>query len=231
MELRDYMLELMKAPDNVPEEDVSLDAATAADTYLMHTARLHAASALNAWAETNDEDLDDGETLADRLLTLLAEEAEEDGDEDMSESEQDMLGAVLAAAESYLLAHSVAADDVAELLGDWTEESAVRVRDALLEALPDGDEADEQVAAFTFDVASTESVFDGVYRNLVSFLGGKKTVIRKRIAGVAKRLSPKQRAALAKARLKARSASAKLARRKSVRARMKSGIGIKRKYA
>ena len=235
MELREYMRGAM-AEAARPKEDPALDSArdaldSAASVYMGHSLRLHAASVLNQWVETMDEDLDPGETLADRLLALLMAAVDDDGDDDLNEAEQDVLEAVFAAAEEYLLAADVSPDDVSELFDNWTDEAAVRVRDALAASLPDGDDADDLLGRFAFDAEAAASVFDAVYRDVVSFQDGKKVIKRKRISGAPKKMTQKQKIAFAKIRRKAHTAAADMTRKKSIKKRIKSGIGMKRKFA
>lgn len=235
MEFREYLTGVM-AEAKRPKDDPALDSAgealdSAASAYMSQSFRLHAASVLNQWAETMDEDLDPGETLADRLLALLVAAVDEDGDDELDETEQEMLEAVLAAAEEYLLSLGVALEDVSDLLDNWTEEAAVRVRDAVATALPDGDDADDGLSRFAFDADSTASVFDAAYKNVVAFEHGKKVIKRRRISGASKRLTPKQKAALRKARSLSNSSRAKRWKAVSVKKRLKAGIGMKRHFA
>lgn len=235
MELREYLMGAM-AEAARPKDDPTLDSVqdaldSAASVYMGHSLRLHAASVLNQWAETTDEDLDPGETLADRLLALLVAAVDEDGDDDLDETEQEMLEAVLSAAEEYLLSLGVAPEDVTELLDNWTDEASVRVRDALATALPDGDEAEDGLSRFAFDADSTASVFDAVYKNVVAFEHGQKVIKRRRISGAPKRLTPKQKSALRKARSLSNSSRAKRWKAVSIKKRLKAGVGLKRKFA
>lgn len=233
MELREYLIEAM-AHRPEPKEEVTLDAVAVLDAAMeMHaeqSARLHAAAVLGQFAETTADDLDEGETLADRLLVLLIGAVDEDSDDELDDGEQAMLGATIEAAEAYLIAQGIAAEDVSALLDSWDEEAATRVRDALCDCLPDGDEASEaSMSAFAF--GDSDALFDAVRRNMVSFKGGKKTIVSKRVSGPAKRMTPKQRAAFKKIQAKSHKAGANRMRAISIRKRMKSGIGMKRKFA
>lgn len=235
MEFREYLTGVM-AEAKRPKDDPALDSAgealdSAASVYLGHSLRLHAASVLNQWAETMDEDLDPGETLADRLLALLMASVDENGDDELDETEQEMLEAVFSAAEEYLLSLDVAPEDVSDLLDNWTEEAAVRVRDAVAAALPDGDEADDLLSQFAFDAEAAASVFDSVYRKVVTFQDGKRVIQRKRISGPPKKMSQKQKIAFAAIRRKAHTSAANLLRKRSVKKRLTSGLGLKRHFA
>lgn len=231
-QMRNLLMGLMEAP--APREDATLDAAEALDdaasTHLTQSLRMHAGSVLNTWAETEDDDLDDGETLSDRLFALLVAAVDEDGDEELDEAEQEVMEAALEAAEDYLAAQGVDEDDIDALFDEWSEDAAVRVRDALAASLPDGDEADEGVSGFAF--GATESVFDAArYRDMVSFKQGKKSTRRRRVSGRAKKMSAKQRVALKKARRKSHTSQAKRWRKVSMRKRQKAGYGGRSKRA
>lgn len=230
MDLRDYVLgALATAPRQEPDSGIALD--NAACTHLEQSMCLHAASVLNTFAETAEEDLDAGETLADRLLALLVGLVDRDDDQDLDEDEQEQLGTVMEAAERYMVANGVDPEDAAELLDSWSGDAAARVRDALASGLPEGDAADDAILGFAFDEEASEAVFDAARKDVVVFKHGKKTVKSRRISGPAKRMSPKQKAALRKARAKSNNSMAKRMRAVSVKKRIKSGIGMKRKFA
>lgn len=232
--MREFMMGLAKAPKATMDSG-TLDATeildNAAGVHLTQELRMHAASVISEWAETSDEDLDDGETLGDRLLTLLMAAVDEDGDEELNETEQEMLDAVLMAAEEYLAAHGVDDADITGLLDDWSEDAAVRARDAIAGTLPDGEEADRDLTDFAFDAEATTAVFDAVVRKMVSFKHGKKAVRSRRISGRPKKMSPKQRAALRKARSKSNSSRAKRWRAVSLKKRARAGLAGRSKRA
>jgi hypothetical protein len=233
MELRQILMDAMAAPP--PSEEVALDAAEIIDSasvaYAAQSGRLHVASAVQEWAETEDDDLDEGENLADRLYALLAAAIDSDGDEDLTDEDQDEIEALIGATEDYLLSLGIDESDVSALLDDWSGDAAARVRDALAEALPEGDEALDSISAFAFDPEVIEATLDAAYRKMVSFVGGKRTIKRRRVSGRGPKLSAKQKAALRRARKKANNSQAKRRRAKSMSRRMKSGVGMKRKYA
>lgn len=234
MELRDYLIGAMAQTPRAKQEPV-FDAVAALDSaagaHLEQSMRMHAASVLNQFAETSEEDLDEGETMADRLLALIVAAVDRDDDGDLDEDEQDMLEAVMSAAETYMIANGVDPEDAADVLDNWSDDAAMRVRDALASGLPDGDAADDGIMGFAFDEEASESVFDAARKNLVVFQNGRKVIKSRRISGPAKRMTPKQKAALRKARSKSNSSRAKRWRAVSVKKRMKAGIGMKRKFA
>lgn len=230
LELRDYLLDAIahRRVDDAASPERSVD--DAAFLHMRQSFRLHAASVLNQFAETTDEDLDEGETLADRLLVLLAQGVSEDGYRQFNDTEQEMYGSVLTAAAEYMQMHGVGPQDVAELLDGWSEDAAIRVRDTLAASLPEGDAVMDEITQFAFGLGAQVSL-DAVYKELISFQDGKKIIRRKRVAGLAKVLTQKQKTALAATRKRSHTSAANRARKKSVRARVKSGIGMKRKPA
>ncbi|MBV5301940.1 MAG: hypothetical protein J0649_09195 [Methylococcales bacterium] len=63
------------------------------------------------------------------------------------------------------------------------------------------------------------------------FSHGQKKVVRRRVSGVKKRMSPAQRSAFRKVRAKSHNSKANRMRAISIKKRIKSGIGMKRKFA
>ena len=233
MDFRDYVRKVaaettLKEEPVVSAEERIFDSAA---TYLNQSMRMHAASVVQAWAETDEADLDVGETLSDRLFALLMAIVDKDEEDDLTDDEQDMLEAVLIAAEEYMLSLGVPDDDVSALMDAWDDAAALRVRDVIASSLPDGDGADDDLARFAFDEESTASIFDSVYKKVVAYEHGQKTIKRKRVSGPPPKMSPKQRAQLRMARMKSHKGAANLARKMSVKKRINSGIGMKRKLA
>lgn len=233
MDMREILMQAMQAP--APSDDVTLDAAdvldAASSAHMTQSQRMHAASVVQQWVETDDDDLDDGETLSDRLYALLAAGViDTESEDDLTEDEQDALDAVLAATEEYLLSFGVDADDVSSLLDEWGDDAAGRVRDALAEALPDPDAAMDSITSFAFDAEAAVVALDAAYRSVVSFKGGQRTVKRIRTSGRGRKMSAKQKAALRRARMRANTSQSKRRRAMSLKKRKKS-VGMKRKYA
>jgi hypothetical protein len=232
MDMRDYIRQVVAETRSAPVQkpDPESQIFDSAATHFAQSMRMHAASVIQEWAETTEEDLDNGETLADRLLSLLT--AIVDSDDDLTEEEMDSLEEVLMAAEEYLLSLGVDEGDVSALLDDWDESAAGRVRDAISLSLPDGEEAGNSLSKFAFDEESTQSVFDGVYKKVVTFEHGKKVIKQRRVSGAPKHRTPKQLAQLRKARRRADSSEAKRWREVSLKKREKSGVPVnKRKLA
>ena len=193
-----------------------------ADNYTIADITMSAVSAVQQWAETDD--LDDGESYADRLMALVVGIADANKDGDITEDEQGVLEVALNAAWDYLVKCGATEEDAGALLNDWDDEAADRVRDLVASVLPEGDdEASADIDNFVFSDSDQEPALDAVYKMKMAVRGGKKMRIRKRISGTV-RLSAKQKLAIRKARMKSHSAGAMMRRMKSMRMRRKMGI-------
>lgn len=207
-----------KTLDSTGEEP----ALAGADNYTIADISMSAVSAVQQWAETDD--LDDGESYADRLMALVVGIADANKDGDITEDEQGVLEMALNAAWDYLVKCGATEEDAGALLNDWDDEAADRVRDLVASALPEGDdEASAEIDSFVFSESDQEPALDAVYKMKMAVRGGKKMRIRKRISGTV-RLSAKQKLAIRKARMKSHSAGAMMRRMKSMRMRRKMGI-------
>lgn len=192
-----------------------------AGSYESMALRMDAASIILAWAE--DDDLDEGETTADRLLAMMVGVANEQQDGELDEDEQAVLDIVREAAWDYLEMLGIDEGDISLLLDDWDEAAAERIRDAIAAAMPDGSE-DDGINGFVFgDQDDQSSLFDAAYKMRTVVRAGKKMRVKKRVAGRV-RLSAKQKMSMRKARRKAHSPAAKMKRMKSMRKRQKMGI-------
>lgn len=209
-----------------PRRSLLLDAAGAAPeppparaAYEQQSIALEAVAVLQQWLE--DDDLEPGETAAERLLTLVVGIADADHNGELDDDESLVVDLAREAMWDYLDALGVEAGDISALLDDWDEAAAERVRDAALAALPEGEEFDP--SAVVFGEADQEPMFDATYRATWAVRGGVKRRIRKRISGSV-RLSGAQKLALRKARMKANSAGARAHRLRSLRLRRKIGL-------
>ncbi|MCO7216876.1 hypothetical protein [Halomonas sp. OfavH-34-E] len=185
------------------------------------TLRMDAVSVIQQWIE--EDDLDDGESSADRLLAMLVGIADDNQDGELDDDESDIVDVAREAAWDYLSALGIEDEDIGLLLDDWDEEAAERIRDAVAGALPDGEEeADAAINDFAFDDADQEPMLDAAYRKRTVVRNGKKKRVNKRVSGNV-RLSGKQKLAIRKARKKAHSPRAKARRLKSMKVRRRMG--------
>lgn len=201
-----------------------LDAAfDAAASYAASGVRDDAVAGLLVWAGTPESDLDEGESLADRLIAMAVGVADENKDGDLTDEESDVVGIALNAMADYLSAQGVSDSDITALLEDGDAEAAARVHELLAGANAD----DAAVDSFVFDAESSEavmdSVLDAVYRKKVVIRKGKKVRINKRVSGKV-RLSAAQKVAIRKATMKSRSSMARVRRLKSMKQRKRAGL-------
>lgn len=210
---------------NKKETPLTLDAMPYADDAERYTAqdlKLKAASAVQAWAETDD--IGDDETSADRLQSLFIGIIDINKDGEINDDEVDLLEILLNAAWDYLAAKGADDDDIDLLLNDWDAAAADRIMDVVNGSLPDGDEAAlSDIDAFAFGYGDQESVFDAVYKTKIAVRGGKKMRIRKRVSGTVQ-LSSKQKVAVRKMLAKSHSAQAVRNRMRSLRIRKSSSL-------
>lgn len=239
--LRGHVAELKnkKAPTKVAGDrnlrHLVLDSATgdpvldAAGEFEHMATRMDAVAAIQQWIE--EDDYDEGESSADRLMAMIVGIADDNQDGDLDDDEMDVVDAAREAAWDYLESIGIENDDIDALLNDWDEAAAERIRDAVASAIPDGDAALESIDDFTFDDAEGDdeeddeegTIFDATYRKRLVVRGGKKMRVNKRVAGRV-RLTGKQKLAIKKARRKAQSPRAKARRLKSMKIRRRMGM-------
>lgn len=227
MNLTEKLRGALKRPDPAAKKAV-LDSAddepklAGADDYTIADISVSAVAAIQQWAETDD--LDDGESHADRLMALIVGVADSNKDGDITDDEQAVLEVALNTAWDYLVKCGVSEEDAGALLNDWDAEAADRVRDLVASVLPEGDDdASADIDAFVFSDDDQSAALDAVYRKKMVIRGGKKMRINKRISGHV-RLSAKQKVAIRKARMKSHSAGAMMRRMKSMRIRQRAGL-------
>lgn len=215
--------------DRQKDEDKMEEVYDSAGDYASSDIALKAVAAVHEFAETGPDDLDEGETLGDRLFGLLMGIADADKDGEISEEEADLLSIAMETAVDYLVAKGVPEDDAVALMTDFDPELAANIQELVIAKLPDGeDEALEDIDTFVFGDGSDESAFDSaaldaVYKKKLVIRKGKKVRINKRVSGKV-RLSAKQKVAIRKMLRKSHSAKAQMRRAKSVKIRQRSGL-------
>jgi hypothetical protein len=210
------MLDNAALPNNNNNDEVP-------DIVYTEDMRLDATRVIAEWAQTDDLDGDEG--YGDRLLALIVGTAAH-SENDLTEDEVQYAGMVAEVVGDYLEDKGIAADDIDALLGDasFDNDVAERVHEALLDKLPDGEEAMlDDAGRFVDGDETDDNMLDATYRKKVVVRGGKKIRINKRIAGTI-RLNAAQKAAVRKMQRKAFSGAAKIKRAKSMRLRRKMGL-------
>jgi hypothetical protein len=221
-----HTLHVKEVPKKIPETVLDSacddeDGNAAADYAATHIA-LGAGSTIQEWVETDD--LDEDETLADRLLANMVGLVDANKDGELGDDEADVLESALEFAWDYLAEKGVSDEDCDKLLNDWDEAAAGRIRDLLAASLPDGDDAaSADLDNFVFGDEGTDVVLDATYKKRMAIRKGKKVRINKRIAGSV-RLTAKQKVSIRRAQMKAHTASAIMRRMKSMRLNRKMGL-------
>lgn len=205
-------------------DGVEVVAKDAASQHELTALRLELASALAAWAETEQDDLDGGETYTDRLNALLVSVIDSNKDGEISDKEADCLEIVYNIAAEWLAVKGVDESDISALLNDDDDEVAENVIDLVRGQLPDGEDAEQKEINDFAGLGSVadSAVMDATYKKAVAFRNGKKTIIKKRVSGKV-RLTSAQKMAIAKAQRKANSGPARMKRLKSIAKRVKAG--------
>jgi hypothetical protein len=204
-------------------DDATFDGVESGDSYTETDIKLKTAAAISQWTETDD--LDDGETLADRLLALIVGIADANKDGDITDDEQGVLDLALNDAWDYFTKYGVDDADAGALLNDWDADAADRIRDLIASSLGDGD---TEIDAFAFGDSDQEAMMDdatldAVYKKRLVVRGGKKVRINKRISGHV-RLSAKQKISVKKMQMKSHRAGAMMHRLKSNKLRQRLGM-------
>ncbi|MFJ3487153.1 hypothetical protein ACIPL1_27595 [Pseudomonas sp. NPDC090202] len=218
--------ETQQTPD---PKDALLDAANKGggddvpDVVYTDNMRLDATQVVREWAETDD--LGEGEGYGDRLLALIVGTAA-DSDTDLTEDEVDYAGMVAELVGDYLEDKGISADDIDTLIssGDFDNDVGERVHEALLDKMPQGEDAmTDDAGRFVDGDDDDDKMLDATYRKVLAVRGGRKVKLKKRIAGTV-RLTAAQKSAVRKMQRKAFSGSAKIKRAKSMRLRKKMGL-------
>jgi hypothetical protein len=195
--------------DDITEEN-------APDTLITAEMRQDAVMIVQEWSES---ELEKGEGYGDRLYALIVGVAT-DGDEEITDAESDYAANLSDLIGDYMEDKGIAPEDIDALLGEemsFDNEVAARVHDALLDKLPQGDDAmlDD---ADKFVSGDDDNMMDAVYKKVMAVRQGKKVRIKKRVSGHV-RLTAAQKSAVRKMQKKAFSGAAKMRRAKSMRLR------------
>jgi len=212
-------------PAQVPNLELSNLAASMLDALkpenappVLHTEEMRqdAVSIVQEWAES---ELEESEGFGDRLYALIVGTAS-DGDDDLTDDEAEYAAMLAEQVGDYLEGKGIDAADIDSLLADdpsFENDVAARIHDALLDKLPQGEDAmlDD---ADKFVSGEDDEMLDAVYKKVVAIRGGKKVRIKKRISGRV-RLTAAQKGAVRKMQRRAFSGAAKMKRAKSMRMR------------
>lgn len=198
------------------------------ESYADSQLRSQAMSAVLGWIE-------DGNFTYDNLDEFVCAVADLDGDFEISEEEGDYYNSVWQQIPNALLTLGAPEDDVEKLVNGESNAAGQRVGEAVKLSL-DSEKADDDdlIAGFAYgedavlenaddDPEGRHMVLEAAYKKRKVVRDGKVVVVRKRVSGKI-RLSAAQKVGLRKARRKANTGAAKLARRKSMRIRKRRGL-------
>lgn len=199
------------------------DTPDAVEVFALQQARTQAMSAVLAWVA-------EGDFTYTALDEFICGVADLDGDFEISDEEEVVYNAIWQHVPDALQTLGADEADVNELVNSEDNDAAARIGKALSAAMDETTADDEEIIAgfalgedAVFENASDDPegrhmILEATYKRRKVVRDGKVQVIRKRISGKV-RLSAAQKAALKKARRKAHTGAAKLARRKSMRIR------------
>jgi hypothetical protein len=129
-----------------------LDAAGSAE---LADIRAQAAATIMQWAVTPASDLDEGETMADRLLAMFVGVADQNMDGEIGEDEADLIQIAMDAGYAHLVSMGVTDADASALLNDGDSAAADRIAELVsAEAPADDVAAADAIDAFAFDADS-----------------------------------------------------------------------------
>lgn len=192
--------------------------------------RTNAMSAVLSWIE-------EGDFTYNSLDETIVVVADIDGDYEITEEEEEVYSNAWNEVPDALLSLGADETDVRELVdgpSETADKAAARIGKSLSQKM-EAEEADDDslIAGFAFgEEAILESssydnylhgILEATYKRKKVVRDGKVQVVRKRVSGKV-RLSAAQKAGLRKARRKAHTASANLARRKSIKLRQRRGM-------
>lgn len=206
-------------------EDIILDSV---QTFSQQQARTKAMSAVLAWVE-------DGNFSYLNLDEYIIGMADLDGDFEISDAEEAYYNEIWREVPDALLTLGAGAEDVAKFVNDEDDKSAAivgKAADALVNELEADD--DEIIAGFALgqeavlenagtDPDGRHMILEATYKRMKVVRDGQVQVVNKRMSGKV-RISAAQKADLREARMKAHTAGANLARKKSMKMRKQHGI-------
>lgn len=181
--------------------------------------------------------ISNGEFTYDALDEIIIAVCDIDGDDDLTDEEIDFYNDVWQEIANAMLTLGADADDVQEFVdgpSDDADDAAARIGRVLSDEMDEYEADDDDIiSAFALsEDAVLESaagdtnrvgILEAAFKKKKVVRDGKVQIVRKRVSGRV-RLSAAQKAGLKKARRKANTATARLARKKSMRLRKQRGL-------
>ena len=145
---------------------------------------------------------------------------------DLDDDELAVLDIAYNIAAEIFTAKGASDEDIDAMLNDGDTDAGENIHELIINTGADGE--DEELneinaTAFDFDEDSDSAVLDATYKRKIAIRNGKKTIIRKRIAGRV-RLTAKQKMAIKKMHRKSHSGKARMKRLKSLKRRKAMGL-------
>lgn len=190
--------------------------------------RAMAMSAVLAWIE-------EGDFSYAAFDAMLIGVADLDGDEDLTEDEEAVYEEIWGLAADAMLTLGADMENVQEFLDGESDSAGEKLGTFLAGSMSDIPSSDDEIISSfatgedgaVMECAAMEGnedmVLEAAFKKVKVIRGGKVVIKKKRISGKA-RLSAAQKAGLKKARRKANTSAAKLARRKAMKIRKSRGL-------
>ncbi len=204
-------------------------AATTAPDYADVELRNKAIRAVMGWAaEGGDYSLESLEEWVTGIADL-------DGDDELDEDEEQLYNDLWPCVSDALLSFGVSSENVDEFINNEDAKSGKKLGKIITGVLDNLKGNDDEIAE-QFTVGSPGSIFESVgftddeaileaaYKNVKVVKNGKVVIKKKRVSGRGSKRSPKQKAALKKARRRANSSAARMKRAKTNRLRKSKGL-------
>lgn len=220
--------EILGVFESVPADSKTTDAPDKVQSFARQQARTNAMSAVLAWIE-------DGDFSYQALDEYIIGAADLDGDFEITEAEEAYYNEIWREVPDALLTLGAAAEDVSRLVNDEDDKAGAIVGKAVNTAVNELEaDDDELIVGFAmgkdavFENASDDPngrhmILEATYKKMKAVRDGQVQVINKRMSGKV-RLSSAQRAGIKKMQRKSHTASANLARKKSMRVRKMRGM-------
>lgn len=142
------------------EKGVALDAAMASEKFGRQAVALGAVNAVNSWLEGEPaEGLGLAADLNDRLVSVAGGDPYEPN---LTDDENEIYNMAANEALDYMVSHGVSEEDAYAVIQDEDEDAASRVRDYLIDELPDGEDNEDDITNFVFSEEDQEPAMDGV---------------------------------------------------------------------
>lgn len=199
----------------------SFDLESAAFDFVGQGTRMTAGAAVKSWVEMQEDEMEEGASLVDSFFGSLAAAVDTDGDGDLNDDEAGDFDSYVDAAWDYLVSNGVSEEDADALIDDESVEAAARIRDLLMESMPDGEGVYDSIVKFAMVPCPEDgATFDGVSwakmhrgRTTLNSKHGKKNVVTHRAKW--RKATAMQRASLRKNSRRAHTSAAKMMNRKS----------------